>query len=319
MIRQADFAYRAPSADALACVAGLYSARPATATALREDAEVAGFGAAAYDLLAELSESPALPGDVLLVDCAVDDAATLAALMRLDVRAATARMPLIVETSMEALDSVFACLDRSRAEILVEPTRGERIVALARALPRIPRRGVRELDQADRARLQELTRQIAEIAAQIDRLAGIEPPAFRLESPADGFARESEAERTLIRGPRPSLPDPRLVRRIIRQRRLRGQFLGAELFADPAWDILLDLTAARAEHTRVSVTSLCIASGVPPTTALRWIGQMTDAGLLERIEDDSDRRRAFIQLSDKAADAMARYFAQLGKDARTLV
>ena len=42
--------------------------------------------------------------------------------------------------------------------------------------------------------------------------------------------------------------------------------------------MLLDLTAARAEHTRVSVTSLCIASGVPPTTALRWIGQMSDAG-----------------------------------------
>ena len=83
--------------------------------------------------------------------------------------------------------------------------------------------------------------------------------------------------------------------------------------------MLLDLTAARAEHTRVSVTSLCIASGVPPTTALRWIGQMIEAGLLERVEDETDRRRAFIALTDKAADAMARYFAELGKDAKSLV
>ena len=115
------------------------------------------------------------------------------------------------------------------------------------------------------------------------------------------------------------MPEPRLVRLIIRQRQLRSQYFDSELFADPAWDILLDLTAARAEHTRVSVTSLCIASGVPPTTALRWIGQMVEAGLLERVEDETDRRRAFIQLSDKAADAMARYFAELGKEARSLV
>ena len=83
--------------------------------------------------------------------------------------------------------------------------------------------------------------------------------------------------------------------------------------------MLLDLTAARVEHTRVSVTSLCIASGVPPTTALRWIGQLTEAGLLQRVEDETDRRRVFISLSDHGAEAMARYFAKLGKSAAQLV
>jgi DNA-binding MarR family transcriptional regulator len=109
------------------------------------------------------------------------------------------------------------------------------------------------------------------------------------------------------------------LRRIIRQRQLRARFFDGDLFADPAWDMLLDLTAARAEHKRVSVTSLCIASGVPPTTALRWISQMTGAGLLERVEDDTDRRRAFIALSEHAADAMARYFAELGSAASRMV
>ncbi|MHA6318030.1 winged helix DNA-binding protein [Altererythrobacter sp. CAU 1778] len=61
----------------------------------------------------------------------------------------------------------------------------------------------------------------------------------------------------------------------------------------------------------MSVTSLCIASGVPPTTALRWISQMTEAGLLERVADDADKRRVFIALTDRTADAMARYFAAL--------
>ena len=119
----------------------------------------------------------------------------------------------------------------------------------------------------------------------------------------------------LTRAMRPPLPDPRLVRRIIQQRQLRARFFDGDLFADPAWDMLLDLTAARVEHVRVSVTSLCIASGVPPTTALRWISQMSEAGLLERIEDETDRRRAFIQLTEKASDAMSRYFHELGKAA----
>jgi DNA-binding MarR family transcriptional regulator len=104
----------------------------------------------------------------------------------------------------------------------------------------------------------------------------------------------------------------------MRQGQLRARFFDGVLFADPAWDMLLDLTAARVEHTRVSVTSLCIASGVPPTTALRWIGQMTRAGLLERVEDQSDRRRVFRALRAGAADAMARYFAELGGSPRAI-
>lgn len=110
---------------------------------------------------------------------------------------------------------------------------------------------------------------------------------------------------------RPALPSAVLLRQIIHDRQARALFFDASLFADPAWDMLLDLTAARAEQARVSVTSLCIASGVPPTTALRWIGQLTDAGLLQRVADETDRRRAFIELTDRAADAMARYFAEL--------
>ena len=125
--------------------------------------------------------------------------------------------------------------------------------------------------------------------------------------------RYSQREQDMERRPKPPLPDPRLVKAMIRERQRRGEFFEAELFADPAWDILLDLTAARAEHRRVSVTSLCIAANVPATTALRWIAQMVEAGILERIQDDTDRRRAFIALSDSASDAMARYFDGFGQ------
>ncbi len=120
-------------------------------------------------------------------------------------------------------------------------------------------------------------------------------------------------EEFMIRRSRSSLPDPRMIRNMIKARQMRPRFLDADLFADPAWDMLLDLTAARAEHRRVSVTSLCIASGVPTTTALRWMKLLKQAGYIQRMEDDTDRRRAFVALSETGAAAMARYFDAIMK------
>ena len=105
-----------------------------------------------------------------------------------------------------------------------------------------------------------------------------------------------------------SLPDPNLIREIVKLRQDRGNYFGAELLANPAWDILLDLSIARAEHRRVSVTSLCIAAGVPPTTALRWIGKMVEQNLLIREADSEDSRRVFVSLSDHSARGVAKYF-----------
>jgi DNA-binding transcriptional ArsR family regulator len=98
------------------------------------------------------------------------------------------------------------------------------------------------------------------------------------------------------------------VRDLLRARRIRADFLPGDLFADPAWDMMLDLLAARLDHERVSVSSLCIAAAVPPTTALRWIRTLTDKGLVERQADPHDGRRVFIALAQEAADALTRWF-----------
>jgi CheY-like chemotaxis protein len=92
-------------------------------------------------------------------------------------------------------------------------------------------------------------------------------------------------------------------------RSLRARHLPGELFADPAWDILLDLMRAELAGEHVSVSSVCIAASVPMSTALRWVKQMTDAGLLKRWTDPRDRRRDLICLSDSASTSMKRYLA----------
>ncbi len=334
---QADFAYSA-TADTVAglpvaLALSIFADRAHVRDQLRDDARAAGFRVVEVAGLAGLLDDDARPlGAVVLVDCPQVGGAELAALSRLDLRASQGGAHLVVSTSVNALDDVFACMDQSRPQILVDPARAERVVAMGRVLADVRALALRELSEEDRLMLLRLSEQVARIAERLEGLA----PTGRVADPLDGAGQslaapkrpfhgdggagpEESAEARLRRATRPALPDPRLVRGIIRQRQARARFFDADLFADPAWDILLDLTAARAEHTRVSVTSLCIASGVPPTTALRWIGQMTDVGLLRRVEDEADRRRAFIELSDRAADAMARYFADLGLDAARLV
>lgn len=100
----------------------------------------------------------------------------------------------------------------------------------------------------------------------------------------------------------------KLVRKLIRKRRQRDQHFPSDLFADPAWDMMLDLYAAHYERREISVSSLCIASAVPATTALRWIKTMVDDGRFVRVADPEDGRRIIVSLSDDTRSRLDEYF-----------
>ena len=317
---QADFSY-APTCDSAGMQLGvtIIADRAAIADWLRDDVEAAGMRVLHCCSFGEFAAADiAALGELVLVDCAALDAAALATLARLDSRLARSGTPCIAATSLAALDAVFGSFCQSNAQILVDPCRAERVVAVGRALAEVPNLRLRELAEEDRLMLLRLTEQVGRIAQRIEGIGGKGEGggAFRFNAPGTGWRAEGEDYTLATRKVR--MPDPALVRRIIKARQARARFFDGDPFADPAWDILLDLTAARAEGARVCVTSLCIAAGVPATTALRWIAQMVEAGLLIRVQDPEDRRRAFIALSDDAAQAMAGYFASLGADAELL-
>lgn len=195
------------------------------------------------------------------------------------------------------IDRVAAHVPAAAAELLCAPTMEDRIASLAFSMAnrfhRLQDHGL----EASAERLRRLSQEVARIAKTLSEMSsGAFPPLPRFEGPADGApAPETSAH---------------AVRMLIRLRRLRAQFFPDYLFADPAWDMLLDLMAARLEEERVAVSSLCIAAAVPPTTALRWIRTMTDQGIFVRRHDPDDGRRIFIDLSDDAARAMAAFFHQ---------
>ncbi|HWW59092.1 MAG TPA: MarR family winged helix-turn-helix transcriptional regulator [Sphingopyxis sp.] len=235
---------------------------------------------------------------------------------------------LICETSLLALDRIAAALPASlRAQLLVDADPADKLVALA-AARRIRHGAVHDIARDDAMeridRLQEevarISRLLGDIAGQRGGLSGT-PTGFAPwnEGPTDHPDQVRAPSRDYAAMPRSFVPEERVldrqrakqIRRMLRQRRMREQYFPADLFADPAWDMLLDLYAARLERQPVSVSSLCIAAAVPATTALRWIKTMTDAGLFLREADPHDGRRIFIALAEGACDALARYFDAL--------
>lgn len=99
-----------------------------------------------------------------------------------------------------------------------------------------------------------------------------------------------------------------LARLILWGRGLLEREVAKDLFADPAFNILLTLYVSRAEDRDVSTSAACTASGVPTTTALRWINALARRGMIHKRSLASDRRFTYLELSDKTGTALDRFF-----------
>jgi len=101
-----------------------------------------------------------------------------------------------------------------------------------------------------------------------------------------------------------SAPLGERVRLLIAIRRKRDAMFPAGLFADAAWDILLELLASELEGRSVSISDACNSAAVPTTTALRCIQMLVKSKVLERTVDVNDRRRSLLRLSHASRLAM---------------
>lgn len=100
-------------------------------------------------------------------------------------------------------------------------------------------------------------------------------------------------------------------------RRRRDQYFQADMFAEPAWDMLLDLYVQHYRKRPVSVHSLCIAAAVPATTALRWITKLIDHDLVLRQPSSIDNRVIHVSLTQRGVDEMEEYLRERLQQRRT--
>jgi Winged helix DNA-binding domain len=214
-----------------------------------------------------------------------DTDAAIALLDWAEREAEAGRRRSVVAAPFALVDLVAARTAHRDVEQLCAPDEAARAAAIARVVRRPAPARLHDIGRdEDPALLRTLADEAGQVAAKLASLS-----ATRGEEVAQG----------------PAPLDAARIRAMIRARRLRDHFFRAELFADPAWDMLLDLLAARLEGRRVAVSSLCIAAAVPPTTALRWIKTLTERGLFVREADPADGRRVHVALSDEAAAALA--------------
>ena len=95
-----------------------------------------------------------------------------------------------------------------------------------------------------------------------------------------------------------------LARKFYLLRRRRDAYFDTTLFAEPAWDMLLDLYIAECEHRKVAVLTACLGAAAPQTTAIRWMRVLEENGLIRRETDRNDARRIYVRLTEPALRMM---------------
>lgn len=160
------------------------------------------------------------------------------------------------------------------------------------------------------------SRQITSDQASTDRTALALEAALAMLHSLQQSVLSLEASRLQAANDAPALSDDLAFYRWAKEEyhdRLmrRDTFEQSYIMGEPAWDILLDLCIAEIEQRQVSVTSACIASGVPVTTALRWVALLEQDRLLERKADLSDKRRTIVRISKMGFAKMFAHFRRI--------
>ncbi len=136
--------------------------------------------------------------------------------------------------------------------------------------------------------------------------------SFKLGDPTSGILPRSQVPRSSDKNGLLQIEEMlAFVERIVAAQDSRRQILHGDLFADPAWDMLVHLFHAHLAGYRLTVSNLSRASGVPPTTALRWIDTMQERSLIVRVQNRLDKRIIFIELTEEARGSMYDYLCKV--------
>lgn len=153
------------------------------------------------------------------------------------------------------------------------------------------------------ARAEDQRRSAASRRAGLAVRPTVSAAANALASPTGDFGTEPHSGAARI-------VQARLVAQsALRLRRRRERVLGGQLFAEPAWDMLLDLYVRQSEDLRTTISGACIGAAAPATTALRYLAALEQRGLVERHASPGDGRVQLIRLGERAFEEMTTLLA----------
>lgn len=74
---------------------------------------------------------------------------------------------------------------------------------------------------------------------------------------------------------------------------------GNGLFTDSCWNMCLDIYLCGLKDQQVTVSAIAHSSGIPMTTAMRYINVMVEQGLLQKSSNPADHRMVFVAVSQE--------------------
>ena len=92
--------------------------------------------------------------------------------------------------------------------------------------------------------------------------------------------------------------------RMLELRRARSEFLNPAMLGEPAYEMLLHLYVAEGSNDPLTPARLADLSGIPHSSALRWIEYLVSKELATRERHPHDRRATVIDLTAKGKDAL---------------
>lgn len=217
------------------------------------------------------------------------------------------QLNVIMATGYATKDIAVDAMRASAVDFLEKPVRQE---DLRKSLQRI--KGLQNGPGGPErllSRLSKLTSELHQLSSLIDPK---EPQAAAPLAPA-----EVSSQARLARQDFDQIAMCEFIRGQLRKEAKRRSIGPDGLFGDPAWEMLLDLLLAKFEGHTVSVSSACIASGAPMSTALRLVRRLVDEKVLCRIPDEHDKRRHFLLIDPSIEETITEYLkGRLSENAR---
>lgn len=95
---------------------------------------------------------------------------------------------------------------------------------------------------------------------------------------------------------------------ILKFRRIRSEILPKESFAEPGWDLLLELFVADANGHRLTARAVSEQNNIPPSVLSRWLMHLTQIGFI--VGDGDGNLDDPLTLSGKALDTIESVMAK---------
>lgn len=90
-----------------------------------------------------------------------------------------------------------------------------------------------------------------------------------------------------------------------------NNFRNAEIFSDPALDILLDLYIHQSRAEPAAARNVIVSSSGSAATALRWLKVLEKEGLIARSEEPIGGSTGLVRLTEDGFDSMTTYLCEL--------